>query len=215
MKIEIWSDVMCPFCYIGKRKFELALEQFEHKNEVEIIWKSFQLNPHLTTDPEKSINQYLSEIKGWSMEQAEEMNQRVTGIAASVGLEYNLNQAIVANSMNAHRFSHLARKYQLQNEAEERLFYAYFTEGKNTDDLEILVQLGSDIGLNAEETRSVLAGNQFKEEVKIDQDEANELGVTGVPFFVLDRKYAISGAQESAVFLNALKQLWQESTLSA
>ncbi len=214
MKIEIWSDVMCPFCYIGKRKFELALEQFEHKNDVEVIWKSFQLNPDMKTNPDKSINQYLSEIKGWSLEQAEQMNQRVTEIAAAVGLEYNLNQAIVANSMNAHRFSHLAKKHQLQNEAEERLFYAYFTEGKNTDDLETLVQLGTDIGMNAEEIRSVLLGNEYSEEVKQDVDEARQLGVSGVPFFVLNRKYAISGAQESPVFLNALKQLWQESVAS-
>ena len=133
MKVEIWSDVMCPFCYIGKRRFEAALLKFEHKDEVEIIWKSFQLNPHMKTDPEKNINQYLAEIKGWTLDQAESMNERVTQMAKAEGLHYDFDKAIVANSFDAHRLIQLAKTHNKGDEAEERLFKAYFSEGKNTE----------------------------------------------------------------------------------
>ena len=138
MKVEIWSDIMCPFCYIGKRKFESALAQFEHKDDVDIVWKSFQLNPDMKTEAGKNINQYLAEIKGWSVEQAKEMNDRVTEMAKQVGLEYDLNKAVVANSFNAHRLIQFAKNTGKGDAAEERLFKAYFTEGKNVDELHVL-----------------------------------------------------------------------------
>ncbi len=210
MKVEIWSDVMCPFCYIGKRKFENALAQFPHKDDVEIVWKSFQLNPDLKTQPNKSTNQYLAEAKGWTLAQAQEATNYVTEVAQKVGLTYNMDKAVVANSFDAHRFSHLAKQHGLQDAAEERLFLAYFTEGSNTADHETLVQLGTDIGLNADETRAMLNSKQFAEDVQHDIYEAHQVGVRGVPFFVLGEKYAVSGAQESAVFLNALNQTWAE-----
>jgi predicted DsbA family dithiol-disulfide isomerase len=156
MKVEIWSDVMCPFCYIGKRRFEKALDQLPGKENIEVIWKSFQLNPDLKTDPTKNINQYLSEVKGMSMERAAQLNQQVTAMAAGEGLHYELDKAIVANSMVAHRFSHFALSKNKQNEAEELLFKAYFTEGKNTDDINILINLGKSIGLDDIELRKVL-----------------------------------------------------------
>jgi predicted DsbA family dithiol-disulfide isomerase len=210
MKVEIWSDIMCPFCYIGKRKFESALAQFEHKGDVEIVWKSFQLNPDMKTEVGKNINQYLAEIKGWSVEQSKEMNDRVTGMAKQVGLDYDFNKAVVANSFNAHRLIQLAKKTGKGDAAEERLFKAYFTEGKNVDDLHVLSQLAVEIGINITEADEVLKSSAFSDEVNQDVYEAQQVGVRGVPFFVLGNKYAVSGAQESATFLQALKTTWNE-----
>jgi len=207
MKVEIWSDVMCPFCYIGKRKFEKGLEQFEHKNEVEIIWKSFQLDSNIQTDSTKTVHQFLAERKGISAEQAKQMNDRVTLIAKEVDLIYNFDNAIVANSFDAHRFSHFAKQKGLQNEAEEILFKSYFTDGKNTADYNILISIGYDIGLDANEVKQMLENNLFTEEVKHDIYEAEQFGIGGVPFFVFDRKYAVSGAQSSDVFLQTLNKV--------
>ena len=210
MKVEIWSDVMCPFCYIGKRKFEAALEQFDAKEKIEVEWKSFQLNPAMKTNASKNIHQYLAEIKGWSLEQATQMNNRVTSMAKEIGLTYNFDKAIVANSFLAHRFSHFAKKYDKQNEAEEALFEAYFTDGKNTDDKNILVELGELIGLNKTELQDFLESDAMSENVQQDILEAQQIGVSGVPFFVFDRKYAVSGAQDSSAFLEVLNQSYAE-----
>ncbi len=210
MKVEIWSDVMCPFCYIGKRRFEKALDELPGKENIEVIWKSFQLNPDLKTDPTKNVNQYLSEVKGMSMERAAQLNQQVTEMAAGEGLQYDLDRAIIANSMNAHRFSHFALSKNKQDEAEEQLFKAYFTEGKNTDDIEILINLGKSIGLDETELREVLESDRFTDDVRRDIYESQQLGVRGVPFFVFDRKYAVSGAQESGVFFQNLDKSLEE-----
>lgn len=210
MKIEIWSDVMCPFCYIGKRKFEQALQQFPQHEQVQVEWRAFQLDPGIKSMPGKSISQYLAERKGWSMEQAVAANNHVTAIAAEVGLQYQMDKAVPANSFNAHRLSHLAARHGLQDKAEERLFAAYFTEGKDISDVDTLVQLGIEIGLPAEAVQSMLQGDAFTTDVKKDISEAEQLGISGVPFFVLDRKYAVSGAQAPAVFLQALQTAWTE-----
>ena len=207
MKVEIWSDVMCPFCYIGKRKFERALEQFPGKDRVEIEWKSFQLNPDMKTDPSKSINDYLAEHKGITVEQAKQMNDRVAGMAREVGLQYDFDNAVVANSFDAHRLSHFAKKQGRQDAIEERLFKAYFTEGMNTADHETLVQLAAEAGLNADETRIMLEGNEFADAVNNDIYEANQVGARGVPFFVFDNTYAVSGAQPSELFLQVLNKV--------
>ncbi len=213
LKVKIWSDVMCPFCYIGKRRFEQALDQFPHKDEVEVEWKSFQLNPALKTDASKNINQYLAETKGWTLEYARQMNDYVTNMAIKVGLTYNMDKAIVANSFDAHRLSHLAKKYGKQDELGERLFRAYFTEGKNTADHATLVQLGVDIGLEAAEVQQMLDSKEYSDEVRRDSFEAQQVGVSGVPFFVLDNKYAVSGAQKSEMFLAGLQKAWEERTV--
>lgn len=210
MKVEIWSDVMCPFCYIGKRKFEMALDQFDNKDNIEVEWKSFQLNPDMKAQPGKSINEYLAEVKGWTLEYAEEANNYVTKIAQEVGLEYNMDKAVVANSFDAHRFVQFAKQNGKGDEAEEQLFKAYFTDGKNTADHETLVELGKAIGLNEAELKEVLAGNKFAAEVRKDVYEAQQVGARGVPFFVLDRKYAVSGAQQPDTFLGALNQSFGE-----
>ncbi len=210
MKVEIWSDVMCPFCYIGKRKFENALSVFPEKDKIEVEWKSFQLAPEMETTPGKTIHEYLSEHKGFSLADAKKMNDHVTGLAAKVGLTYNFDKAVVANSFNAHRFSHFAKEKGKQNEAEEKLFHAYFTEGKNTDDYNTLIKLGEEIGLEPMEVRTALEKGTFGDEVTADIEEAHQLGVNGVPFFVFDRKYAVSGAQESQIFKQVLAKSFEE-----
>ena len=210
MQIEIWSDIMCPFCYIGKRKFEAALSQFEGKDDIEIIWKSYQLSPDMVTDSSKNINQYLSEHKGISIQEAERMNAYVTNMAAKEGLTYNFDKTVVANSFKAHQFAHFAKQYGKQDEAEEKLFQAYFTDGKNMDDDAVLIQLGAELGLDTTALKSALEDSMYAEEVLADIKEAEEIGVRGVPFFVFDRKYAVSGAQDSKVFLQTLEQAYAE-----
>jgi predicted DsbA family dithiol-disulfide isomerase len=210
MKIEIWSDIVCPFCYIGKRKFENALAQFPHKDQVEVVWHSFQLDPELKHVPGKSMNEVLAEKKGWSLEQTRQMNRQVTAMAQEVGLNYNLDEAIPANTFNAHRLTHLAAQHNLQDQAEERLFIAFFTEGKNIGDPEVLLQIGTEIGLPEEEVRQMLQGDVYADVVQQDSYEAQQLGIRGVPFFVINRKYGVSGAQPSELFLQTLNKVWEE-----
>lgn len=210
MKIDIWSDIMCPFCYIGKRRFENALEKFPHKNEVEVTWHSFQLDPELKTNPGQSINEMLAEKKGWTVDYAKKLNANITEMALQLGLNYDFDNAIPADTFDAHRLTHLAKTKGLQNEMEEKLFSALFVEGKNIGDKETLISLGSDIGLNPQEINQMLESDDYTADVKKDIAEAQAIGVTGVPFFVLDRKYAVSGAQASEAFLQALQQAWEE-----
>lgn len=214
MKVEIWSDVMCPFCYIGKRRFEEALSQMENTDQIEIIWKSFQLDPEMKTNSSQNINEYLAERKGWTLDYAKNVNAHVTGMAKEVGLTYDFDKAVVANSFNAHRLSHLAKKYGLSDAMEEALFKAYFTQGKNIDDKATLLELAVEVGLKKEDVEIVLFTDQYAQEVKNDILEAQQIGVRGVPFFVIDRKYAVSGAQPSEVFLEALAKAKAESGLS-
>lgn len=210
MKVEIWSDVMCPFCYIGKRRFEQALQQFEYASNIDTEWKSFQLNPNMKTQPGKNVTEHLAEVKDWSIEQADQMNRHVKDMASEAGLEFNLDKAVVANSFNAHRFAHLAKSRSRGNKAEELLFKAYFTDGKNIDDIDILAELGSEIGIDENEVRKVLQGQQYSNAVKQDILAAKNMGIQGVPFFLFDRKYAISGARESEVFTRALQKSWSD-----
>lgn len=211
MKIQIWSDVMCPFCYIGKRRFEEALNGFEFKDEVEVEWKSFQLNPNLQTDTNISIDQYLASVKGWQLDYAQQLNKQVTEMAAQVGLTYNFDRAVVANSFNAHRFTHLAKTHNLGEAAEEQLFKAYFTDGKNMDDIDTLVELGAEIGLNEAEVRQTLNNRDaYANDVHADVKEAEALAIRGVPFFVMNDHYAVSGAQPTEVFTNTLYSAFAE-----
>ena len=206
MQVEIWSDVMCPFCYIGKRKFETALAQFEHKENIEVVWKSYQLNPEMKTDPTKNSIVALAEHKGISIAESEEMHKYVIDMASKVGLQYNMNKSISANSFNAHRLTHYAKSKGKQLELEEKLFEAYFILGKNIDDQNTLIALGESVGLLHDEMSKVLSSNAHADDVSKDIYEAQQVGVRGVPFFVFDRKFAISGAQESDVFLQSLQK---------
>jgi len=204
MKIEIWSDVVCPFCYIGKRKFENALAQFAHTDQLEIVWKSFQLNPDQISDPNKSAVQSLVESKGISLQEAQGLTDYVTNMAKSVGLHYNFEKTVVANTFRAHEFTHFAKSLGKQNEAEEALFYAYFIDGQNIDDIAILKQLAENLGLESDLLQEALENGTYKDAVSRDIYEARQVGVQGVPFFLIDGKYALSGAQESSTFLKAL-----------
>jgi len=210
MRIQIWSDVMCPFCYIGKRRLETALSQFKNADAVEIEWKSYQLDPSFVATPGENSIDHLAEKYRKDRSWAESMMADMTRNAKTAGLEFNFDKAILANSLNAHRLSHLAKKYQLANAFEEVLFKAYLTEGKNVNDSETLTQLALEVGLEAAEIKNVLETELYTDEVRKDIEEANAIGVQGVPFFVFDNKYAVSGAQASDTFLQTLEKTWEE-----
>ena len=210
MKVDIWSDVVCPFCYIGKRKFEKALEQFSAKDKVEVEWHSFQLDPELEYKEGQSVHEYLGKRKGGTTADGKKMNDYMTGVAKEVGLEYNFDKAIINNTFDAHRLLHFAKEKGVQNEMKERLFKAYYTEGKNIGDINTLVQLAGEVGLNEEAVRAVLNSDVYAQEVRMDQYEAFQIGVQGVPFFVFNSKYAVSGAQPTEVFEQVLSKVWQE-----
>ena len=210
MKIEIWSDVMCPFCYIGKRNFETALGQFSNKKDMEVVWKSYQLDPSMPEVQAESYQDYLIKHKGMSAEQVTGMLDNVTQSAKQVGLQYNFDKAIMVNSLHAHKFIQFAKTKGLGDQAEEKLFLAFFTEGKNIANLDTLTQLGKEIGLDATEVKTAFRDDKYTSLVKMDIQEAQQVGVKGVPFFVLDRKYAVSGAQPSQVFLDNLEKAFSE-----
>ena len=209
MKVDIWSDVRCPFCYIGKRKFEMALEKFTHKDQVQIEWHSFELDPNAETKPEVNSIDHLAEIKGQSRAWAEEMTGHVSDVAAEVGLNFNMEEAVVANSFNAHRLIQLAKSMDLANETEELLFIAYFIEGKNIDDDAVLTEIGVQAGLEKMAIQTMLAGYDFGNEVRADEQIAQQIGISGVPFFVINQKLVVSGAQSPETFLGAMEQAWQ------
>jgi len=209
MKIDIWSDVRCPFCYIGKRKFEKALSQFEHKDNVEVEWHSFELDPQAETQPGLNFNEYLAKIKGQSIEWAREMNQYVTNAAAEIGLAFNFDQMVVANSFHAHRLIQLAKSLGLGDQAEESLFAAHFIEGKNIADRDTLALIGVGLGIDRDIVAQMLDSEAFTDEVRYDEKTAQDIGINGVPFFIIDQKYSVSGAQPPETFLNALNQSWQ------
>lgn len=210
LKIQIWSDVMCPFCYIGKRKIEEALNQFENKDSVAIEWKSFQLDPSFVATPNESIIDHLAEKYRKDNDWAQTMIANMTENAKRSGLDFHFEKAILANSLNAHRLLHLAKKHNLANELEELLFKAYLTDGKNVNDLQTLVSLGIEVGLEKDTIEEVLHSDIYTSEVRHDQEVAQSIGATGVPFFVFDNKYAISGAQPADVFLKTLEKSWKE-----
>jgi predicted DsbA family dithiol-disulfide isomerase len=211
MKVQIWSDVMCPFCYIGKRRFEEAMTVFGHDDKVEIEWKSFQLNPALQTNTEISVYESLANSKGWQLDYAKQVSSQVADMAAQVGLEFDFDRAVVANSFNAHRLSHLAKQHNLGNALEEQLFKAYFTNGQNIDDIDTLIEIAVSIGLPEADVREILTSSEtFAADVRQDIHEAETLGIRGVPFFVMDNKYAVSGAQATDVFLNTLNTAYLE-----
>lgn len=198
---------MCPFCYIGKRNFESALSKYPYKDQIKVEWKSYQLSPQLVTDPNVTLDDMLANHKQISKEQAKSLNQQVSEFAASVGLNYQLDKAIQANTFNAHRLIHFAKANNLQDEMEEALFKAYFTDGKNIDDLPTLTEIGIEIGLNSEELEQTLSTDTYSDAVRADFYEAQQIGVTGVPFFVFNSKKAISGAQPPEVFIQLLEEM--------
>ncbi|MBC6610902.1 DsbA family oxidoreductase [Hymenobacter sp. BT507] len=211
MKVEIWSDIMCPFCYIGKRKFEAGLAKFAHADTVEVQWHSFELDPNMQHTPGQTIHELLAERKGVSVAQGKQMNDHMAGIAAEVGLQYDFDRVIPNNTFLAHRFLHLAAAQGKGNEAEERVFAAYFTEGKDVGDLDTLAQLGADLGLDAAEVKATLQTDAYAQQVRYDEYQAQQINVRGVPYFVFDDKYAVSGAQPAELFQEVLEKVWEEN----
>lgn len=210
IRIEIWSDVVCPFCYMGKRRLEIALEQFSQKDNVDILWHSFQLDPSAKNEEGKDIYDHLAEKYGQDREWAKAVNANLVDNARKLGLEYNFDKVVPTNTFDAHRLIHLAAAHGLQARAEERLFSAYFTEGKDLSDLNTLVQLGTEVGLDADEVSKSIESSDYADAVSGDLQEAESFGINAVPFFVFNRKYAISGAQPTHLFLETLQKVLEE-----
>jgi predicted DsbA family dithiol-disulfide isomerase len=210
MRVEIWSDIVCPWCYIGKRRFETALAEFPHAGDVEVVWRSFELDPSAPRHREGSLADHLARKYGMSAEQARVSQDRMTGLAAEEGLEFRFEIAQPGNTFDAHRLLHLASERGLQHATKERFLAAYLTEGEPIGDPATLVRLAGEAGLDPDEARDVLSGDKFGEEVRADERDAVQLGITGVPFFVIDRKYGVSGAQASSVLVDVLENAWRE-----
>jgi predicted DsbA family dithiol-disulfide isomerase len=211
MKVEIWSDIACPWCYIGRRRFEKALTQFEHSDEVEVVWRSFQLDPTAPREYAGTINEMLAEKMGTTPSKAEAMHAHVTSLAADEGLDYRFDRVRPGNSFDAHRLIHLAAHHDLQSEMKERLQKAYFTDGLSFSDPDTLTQLATEVGLDADEARHLMSTDEYAADVQADIRRARMLGVTGVPFFLFDEKYAVSGAQPADLFMTALERTWADS----
>ncbi|GAB3953536.1 DsbA family oxidoreductase [Spirosoma harenae] len=210
MSVDIWSDIMCPFCYIGKRNFEKALTEFPAKDSVEVVWHSFQLNPDLTYQPNKSFYDYVAELKGQTREWSIQVHKSLVQTAKNAGLDYRLDQAKITNSLDAHRLIQLAKKYNLTNELKERFFRAYFTEGALLSDHQTLLALSTEVGLQPGEVKQVLQSDLYKDEVRQDAHRARQLGATGVPFFVVNQTQAVSGAQPPNRFAQALAAAYEQ-----
>ena len=202
LKVEIWSDVVCPWCYIGKRRFEAAVEQFD--GEVEVTWRSFELDPGAPAVREHTATEHLAAKYGMSHEQAEASHAQMTALAAQEGLEYHFERARGGNSFDAHRLIHLATANGLQDEAIERVMRGYFTDGLPIGDREALIEIGEALGV--ENAREALEGDDFGEAVRADEQLAHRIGIQGVPFFVLDRRYGVSGAQPAEILVQALEK---------
>jgi predicted DsbA family dithiol-disulfide isomerase len=211
VKVEIWSDVVCPWCYVGKRQFEEALGQFGHADEVRVEWRSFELDPNAPARVDLPMSKVLERKYGMTAEQAHSANERMTDLAARVGLEYHLDAVQIGNTFDAHRLIHLAAAHDRGDAMKERLFAAYFTEGLSVGDHATLTRLAVEVGLDPDDVRSVLAGDGYAAEVRHDEARASSLGVSGVPFFVIDEAYGVSGAQPADVLLGALDRAWSDA----
>lgn len=208
MKIEIWSDISCPFCYIGKKNFEEALKDFPHRQQLQIEYKSYELDPYAPKQSNETIHQMIASKYGVSLERAKSMNENVSARAAHAGLQFHMEKIKPTNFFDAHRLLHLALDLGKQSEMADRLFTAYFSEGKNLSDIQVLRDLAEDVGIEGPEFDMILASDKYSLEVRQDEQAAEELGLSGVPAFVIADKYLISGAQPPKAFLEALKEAW-------
>ncbi|WP_020403530.1 DsbA family oxidoreductase [Gracilimonas tropica] len=206
MKIDIWSDVVCPFCYIGKRHLEQALEELSDL-EVEINWRSFELDPNAPTQSDLDIYDTLAKKYGRDRNWAKEMNANMVEMASAAGLNYDMDAVKPTNSFNAHQLLHLAKSHGKQDEMKEALLSAYFVEGKHVGDSEQLIEIAENVGIDSHEAKEVLTKNLYSNQVMKDVEEAHRIGVQGVPFFYINEKYGLSGAQPVSVFIDALKQI--------
>ncbi len=211
MQVEIWSDVICPWCFIGKRRFEMALAEFAHKDSVQVIWRSFELDPNSPPQYPESLEAMLARKYGVSLQQAEAMNARVSGLAKEIGLEYHLDKARPGNTFDAHRLLHFAASKQLGDHATERLMQAYFSESLPVGDRAALARLAPEFGITESAALAMLQSDAYADDVRADEARAADFGITGVPFFVIDEKSGISGAQPVELFAEALLKAWEDS----
>ncbi len=211
MDIEIWSDINCPWCYLGKRRLETALAEFEHGSDVAVIWRSFELDPDSPAEIPGNGVTVLAEKYGIPIERARAMEENLTELAAADGLKYDLERARIGSSFDAHRLVHLAKRDDLQDAMKERLFRARFTEGLLISDPETLVRLATEVGLAEGEVRATLASDAFAGEVREDEVTAQQIGISGVPMFVVDRAFGMSGAQQPDQLLALLRHAWEAS----
>lgn len=210
MKVEIWSDVVCPFCYIGKRNFEAALKQFNKREDIDVSWKSFQLDPTAPENSTETVFEYLATRKGISVEESMQMHNQVASTAANTGLTYDFENAVVANTLKAHCLLQLAKENGFGGKVKEELLKAYFTEGKNIGLDESLIAIGQIAGLKLEDIKTAVSSDDYRRLVNADIQEAQNLGVSGVPFFVVNRKYGISGAQPIESMLATIEKAYVE-----
>ena len=212
LRIDIWSDIACPWCYVGKRRLEAALAQFAHRAEVEVVWRAFELDPSSPRVREGAGTQAerLARKYGGSVAQAESRLRQMTELAAVDGLDFRFDRMQSGNTFDAHRLIHLAHERGVQDAVKERLLRAYMTEGEAIGDPAALTRLAGEAGLDTDEVTAVLATDQYASEVRADEEEARSLGISGVPFFVVGGRYAVSGAQPAEVLLGALKKAWAE-----
>lgn len=206
LRIDVWSDIVCPYCYIGKRRLETALAHFEHTDQVKVHWHSFELDPAHPKGHHRPVQETLAKKIGAPMAQIRKMTRQVTAMAAEEGLTYDLDRAVSVNTFDAHRLNQLASQHDLGGHMHERLMKAHLCEGEVLDDLDTLLRLGVEAGLPEEETRQVLHSTRYTDQVNTDLRQARQLGITGVPFFVLNNTHAVSGAQSTDTFLSALRQ---------
>jgi len=213
MRVDIWSDVVCPWCYVGKRRFEAALARFPHRDEVEVHWHSFELDPRAPRTRDGDRLEHIATKYRVSRAEAEVMEGRVTAAAADAGLEFHLDRVRGGNSFDAHRLLHLAADHgrEVADRLKDRFLRAYFTEGQPIGDPATLARLAVEVGLPAAEVDDVLAGDRYAAAVRADERTAQAYGATGVPFFVIDETYGLSGAQPPEVFANVLDRAWSET----
>jgi predicted DsbA family dithiol-disulfide isomerase len=202
IKVDIWSDVQCPWCYIGKRKFEDGAAQFD--GDVEVEYHSFELAPDVPVDYEGSTYDFASEHKGIPVAEVKQMIGRITGVASTVGLDFDYDRVHQTNTIRAHELLHFAKSKGLQLELKERLLKAYFMDGLHVGHIDVLADLAAEVGLDRAEAIAALEANTFLADVKADTAQAQAYGIQGVPFFVIDGKYGLSGAQEPSAFVNVL-----------
>jgi len=212
MLIEIWSDVVCPWCYIGKRRFEAAFELFEHRDSATVVWRSFELDPNAPRTAQQPVREMLTAKYGVSLAEADQMQSRVAGIAAQEGLDYRLDLTRRTNTFDAHRLLHHAKSLGKQAEMKERLMKAYFMEGAAPGDLETLVALAAETGLDALAAREILESGAFADDVRADEERAARLGIRGVPFFLAAGQFGASGAQPVGVLRDLLQRAWDEAS---
>jgi predicted DsbA family dithiol-disulfide isomerase len=210
VKVEIWSDVVCPWCYIGKRRFESALARFEDAASVDVEWKSFQLNPEQPKGSPEAHDAYLVRRMGADLDQIRAMDARIVELAAAEGLDYHFDTYRVVNTFDAHRVLQLAKSHGLGTEAHERLLRAQLVEGELLEDPDTLVRLAVEVGVPEDAAQAVVTGDAFADAVRADLREAAGLGISGVPFFVFDRTYGVSGAQAADTFLAVLEKVVAE-----